>query len=197
MATCGLAAGADKVFDAAEKMLSSDQSISLSRVGCRGYCIVEPMVEVVSPEYHLIFRQVTPGKMEKIIEAARRKDFSSFEKNGRFWHEKESLRPNGTPFLRRDGYGGEIEALSSIPFYRDQRKIVTRNCGLVDPFRIDEAFARDGYRALAKVLKDNDPEGVIKTVTESGLRGRGGAGFPTGRKWSLTRCASGDEKYVS
>ncbi len=203
MATCGLSAGANKVFEAASESMEPQgdevphgDGVGLNRVGCRGYCMVEPMVEVVSPDYHLIFSNVTPEKMEKIVAGATQNDFSPFEGNGQLWQERESLRTDGTPYLTRKGYSPEIPDLSSTPFYQQQRKIITRNCGLIDPFSIEESFAREGYCGLVKVLKANDPENVIQTVLDSGLRGRGGAGFPTGRKWALARSAPGDEKYV-
>jgi NADH:ubiquinone oxidoreductase subunit F (NADH-binding)/(2Fe-2S) ferredoxin len=197
MATCGRSAGANKVFEtASESMESQSGEITLNSVGCRGYCKMEPMVEVVSTDYHLIFNNVTPEKMEKIIAGATQNDFSPFESNGRVWQERESLRTDGTPYLTRKGYSPEIPDLSSTPFYQQQRKIITRNCGLIDPFSIEEALARDGYCALVKVLKANDPENVVQTILDSGLRGRGGGGFPTGRKWALARSAPGDEKYV-
>lgn len=89
-----------------------------------------------------------------------------------------------------------IPALQDVGFFKQQQKIVLRNCGVIDPMNIEEYIARDGYQALAKVLTQMTPEQVIEEVTQSGLRGRGGAGFPTGAKWGFTRKAPGDKKYV-
>ena len=80
--------------------------------------------------------------------------------------------------------------------YKKQERIALKNCGIIDPENIDEYIAFDGYKALEKVLFEMTPEEVIKEVTDSGLRGRGGAGFPTGKKWEFTRIAKGDQKYV-
>ncbi len=79
----------------------------------------------------------------------------------------------------------EAPGLKAIPFFRKQVKIVLRNCGLIDPLKIEEYIARDGYMALAKVLTEMTPDQVIEEVKKSGLRGRGGAGFPTGLKWQF------------
>jgi NADH-quinone oxidoreductase subunit F len=89
-----------------------------------------------------------------------------------------------------------VPALQEIGFFREQTKIVLRNCGVLDPTRIEEYIARDGYQALAKVLTEMTPDAVIDEVKKSGLRGRGGAGFLTGAKWGFTRKAKGDKKYV-
>ncbi|MBI4722880.1 MAG: NADH-quinone oxidoreductase subunit NuoF [Candidatus Stahlbacteria bacterium] len=89
-----------------------------------------------------------------------------------------------------------IEKLHQIPFYRQQRLITLRNRGMIDPDKIEECIARDGYKALAKVLKSMTPEEVIQEIKDSGLRGRGGAGFPTGRKWEVCRAVKGSPKYV-
>ncbi len=94
------------------------------------------------------------------------------------------------------GQESPIPELRSIPFFKDQRLIALRNRGLIDPDRIDEYIARDGYKALAKVLTSMKPEEVIAEISESGLRGRGGAGFPTGRKWESRRKDPRTPKYV-
>ena len=87
-------------------------------------------------------------------------------------------------------------SLHEIGFFQKQVKIVLRNCGVIDPMKIDEYIARDGYAALGKALTEMTPEATIDVVLKSGLRGRGGAGFPTGLKWSFTRKAAGDQKYI-
>ena len=89
-----------------------------------------------------------------------------------------------------------IEKLRDVPFYRDQRLIALWNRGIIDPDQIDEYIARDGYKALAKVLKDMSPEEVVREIKDSGLRGRGGAGFPTGRKWEFCRSNPNTPKYL-
>jgi NADH-quinone oxidoreductase subunit F len=89
-----------------------------------------------------------------------------------------------------------IPELRAIPFFKDQRLIALRNRGMIDPDKIEEYIARDGYKALAKVLTSMSPEDVIETIKQSGLRGRGGAGFPTGSKWEFCRKAKGQPKYV-
>jgi NADH-quinone oxidoreductase subunit F len=89
-----------------------------------------------------------------------------------------------------------VPALRDIGFFKNQEKIVLRNCGLIDPLHIEEYIARDGYQALARALTQMSPDQVVEEIKKSGLRGRGGAGFPTGLKWAFTRKAQGDVKYV-
>lgn len=89
-----------------------------------------------------------------------------------------------------------VKRLDELTFYKKQKRIALQNCGIIDPEEIDEYIAFDGYKALEKVLLEMTPEEVIKEVLDSGLRGRGGAGFPTGKKWEFTRLAKGEQKYV-
>ena len=93
--------------------------------------------------------------------------------------------------------GDEIKSLNEVQFYKKQMRIALRNCGVIDPENIDEYIALDGYKALEKALKEMKPEEVIACVKDSGLRGRGGAGFSTGMKWLFTANAPGEEKYVA
>ncbi len=90
----------------------------------------------------------------------------------------------------------EIPHWDEIPFFRGQKKIVLRNCGLINPLDIDEYIAVGGYQALVRALEMPGPEAVIEEVRKSKLRGRGGAGFPTGNKWALLRKADADLKYI-
>jgi len=89
-----------------------------------------------------------------------------------------------------------VNRLDELNFYKKQKRIALKNCGIIDPEQIDEYIAFDGYKALEQVLTSMSPDEVINEVTESGLRGRGGAGFPTGKKWLFTKQAEGDQKYV-
>jgi len=99
-------------------------------------------------------------------------------------------------FYRDPVTGQAIPCYSDIKFYQKQQRVILRNCGHINPEKIDDYITSGGYRALRKALLDMTPEDVIEEVTKSGLRGRGGAGFPTGRKWQFCRNAPGSEKYV-
>lgn len=91
---------------------------------------------------------------------------------------------------------GSIISLSETNFYKKQLRVALRNCGVIDPENIEEYIARDGYQALAKVVTSMEPDDVILTLNNSGLRGRGGGGFPTGKKWAFAKASESDIKYV-
>ena len=91
---------------------------------------------------------------------------------------------------------GSIKALNETNFYKKQHRVALRNCGVINPEKIEEYIAYDGYEALGKVLTEMTPQDVIDVILKSGLRGRGGAGFPTGRKWQFAKNSPGDKKYV-
>ena len=98
--------------------------------------------------------------------------------------------------LCKDIDGKKVMKLDELNFYKKQKRIALKNCGVINPEEIDEYIAFDGYRALARVLMEMSPDEVIEIVDKSGLRGRGGAGFPTGKKWKATKDAKGETKYV-
>ncbi len=178
-ASC-VSSGCQAVSEALEQALHDlglDKEVQIVRTGCMGSCDLGP-VAVVYPE-GVFYQKLTPEDSRAIA-------------------EEHLLK--GRP-VRRLMYvpseGGEPEAeIEKIPFFSLQQKIVLRNCGEIDPGNIEEYIARDGYEALARVLTEMTPEEVIATVKASGLRGRGGGGFPTGLKWELTAQAPGEVKYV-
>jgi NADH-quinone oxidoreductase subunit F len=145
--------------------------------GCLGPCAVGP-VAVVYPD-GVFYQKLKPEDAAEIVEEHLLK--------GRVVERLVHKVPET---------GEVVPAMNEISFFRGQEKIVLRNCGVIDPTRIEEYIARDGYQALAKVLSGMKPEEVIDIVKRSGLRGRGGAGFPTGLKWEFCRKSQGDTKYV-
>ena len=152
-----------------------DQEIAVVDVGCHGQCARAPVILIEPWDY--LYGGVKPEDVADII---------------------ETTLKHGKPVERLcEGSNGEVvAAMSEVPFYTHQRKEVLKNCGRVDPKRIEDAIARDGYQAAAKALTTMTPEQVIDEVVGAGLRGRGGAGFPTGVKWGFCRKSPGDEKYL-
>ena len=159
------------------------EEVKLVQTGCFGLCALGPIV-IVYPD-GTFYSRVTLDDVKEIVEEHLLK--------GRIV-ERLVYRDQATDEIV------EKEAaslsLSDTNFYKSQKRIVLRNCGVIDPDNIEEYIAMDGYAALGKVLTEMTPEDVIKVVTDSGLRGRGGGGFPTGRKWALCAPNKADQKYV-
>ena len=152
------------------------ENVKVIQTGCFGLCAKGPIV-IIRPE-DVFYAHVKPEDCEEII-------------NTHIVEGKIVER-----LLCQDIDARTIKQLDELNFYKKQERIALKNCGIIDPENIDEYIAFDGYKALEKVLFEMTPEEVIKEVTDSGLRGRGGAGFPTGKKWEFTRIAKGDQKYV-
>lgn len=152
------------------------ENVKVIQTGCFGLCAKGPIV-IIRPE-DVFYAHVKPEDCEEII-------------NTHIVEEKIVER-----LLCQDIDARTVKQLDELNFYKKQERIALKNCGIIDPENIDEYIAFDGYKALEKVLFEMTPEEVIKEVTDSGLRGRGGAGFPTGKKWEFTRIAKGDQKYV-
>lgn len=155
--------------------------VKLVQTGCFGLCALGPVV-IVYPD-GTFYSRVTPEDVKEIVEEHLLK--------GRI---VERLVYNDTGNVA-DEIEGNV-SLGDTAFYKSQNRVVLRNCGVINPENIDEYIAMDGYAALGKVLTEMTPEDVIKCVTDSGLRGRGGGGFPTGRKWALCAPNKAPQKYV-
>lgn len=154
-----------------------DREIMVVETGCHGMCEMGPVV-VIYPE-GAFYCRVTPEDVAEIVEEHLYK--------GRIVTRLLYTVPEDmekVPYYR------------DIPFYSKQHRVVLSNCGYIDPEKIEEYIARDGYMALGKALYEMTPEQVLEEVKKSGLRGRGGAGFPTGLKWEFARKATGDKKYI-
>lgn len=200
MATCGLASGAKETFDTLmEEIEKSRLNVKLGSTGCLGYCQKEPLVDVMKPGWpRLIYQEMNAKKIEKLLDNLARNTIwknsilaKIEEDEFLFFDEKKKYSYQDTE-IDLDG----IPSYSQLPFYNKQLRIATRNCGFIDPDNILEYIATGGYYSLYKVLTEYKPEQVIEEVIRSGLRGRGGGGFPTGRKWLYCRQAKGDVKYV-
>ncbi len=154
-----------------------EDEIRVVLTGCNGFCANGPIM-VVYPE-GIFYQMLTVDDIPHLVE-------EHFLK-GRPVKELMFIPPEKrTP----------VPKMSDIKFFKKQRLIALKNRGLLDPENIDEYIGRDGYKALAKVLTSMTPKETIKEIKDSGLRGRGGAGFPTGKKWEFARKASGKEKYI-
>lgn len=152
------------------------ENVRVIQTGCFGLCAKGPIV-IIRPE-DTFYAMVSPEDCEEII-------------NTHIIEGKKVER-----LLCKDIDGTLVDRLDELNFYKKQQRIALKNCGIINPECIDEYIAFDGYKALEKVLTSMSQDDVINEILESGLRGRGGAGFPTGKKWMFTKMAEGDQKYV-
>lgn len=199
MASCGLATGAREVFDGLSELINgSGNRFSIVPVGCIGFCQREPLVDVLMPQMpRVTFSDVDKEKLVRIYKGLSR---DTIEGGLASWRcDEDDLlvrkvkRRLGKEPLKKDI--AMIKRYEEIPFFKKQVKIALRNCGFINPNSIEEYIARGGYHTLYKVLMEMTEQEVIQQVKLSGLRGRGGAGFPTGRKWEICRGNKSDMKY--
>ena len=169
--SCGLAAGAAAVYEALSAKLDGSEAVSLGVTGCVGACFLEPIVDVYA-EDGTLYRcvRVNAESAETIADAALSGELSKL-----------------APLLISDEDDG---------FLKRQTRIALRNCGVINPERIEDYVGAGGYQALRRCLTELTPEQVIEEIKISGLAGRGGAGFPTWFKWNAARSSPGDEKYL-
>jgi len=189
MGTCGMAAGAQAVYDAfAEEIAAHHLAVDLTPVGCYGYCEKEVLIDIQHPGGPRVFYpNVTPDLAKRLVEHVLVEGKCAADL-ALGW-----LGPDRASFPDPDA---ELPRITDIPFFKPQLKIVLELCGLIDPDSLNAYIANGGYRALSKALRSMTQEEVISEVIASGLRGRGGAGFPTGKKWEFAHKAKGDRKYV-
>ena len=174
------ASQSEKIIENFKQTLASkglDNEVQVVQTGCFGFCEKGPIVKLL-PD-NTFYVQVKPEDVEEII--------NEHIIKGRKVERLLYIDPKTQEHKTDSKHMG---------FYKKQMRIALRNCGFINPENIDEYIAREGYEALAKVLEDNDPQKTIDIIKKSGLRGRGGGGFPTGLKWEIASKNAADQKYM-
>jgi NADH-quinone oxidoreductase subunit F len=176
LGACGIAAGAMDVYEAVKKTVKENNlSVTVERTGCIGMCHHEPLVEIEEKDGgRILLGEMTPEKIAPILQ--------QYVENGRI--DPDNIVA-GTDYVTEND-----------SFFSKQYRIVLSNCGYINPESIDEYREMGGYEGLARATGEMNPEQIIQEILDSGLRGRGGAGFPTGLKWRFTKQAEGSPKYV-
>ncbi|PIS27928.1 MAG: NADH-quinone oxidoreductase subunit F [Candidatus Marinimicrobia bacterium CG08_land_8_20_14_0_20_45_22] len=185
MGTCGLGAGAGKTRAKIDEYLKTNQiEAEIVEVSCIGLCVDEPIVEIQLPgKNRVAFRKITENKVEKLLDTLLKRQTLPAE-NQICQHRSEKSTP-----------WENVIFFDEHPFFAPQTRWVLANCGIIDPNNIDEYIAYGGYRALIKTLRNYTPAEVCDMMEKSGLRGRGVAGFPTGKKWKFALAEKSDQKY--
>ncbi|NJD22840.1 MAG: NADH-quinone oxidoreductase subunit NuoF [Melioribacter sp.] len=174
LGTCGISAGGELVFNKLkEEIKTKNLGIEVNETGCMGMCYEEALVEVVDDNDSFLYSNVTVDKVGRIV--------------------NEHLI-NNKPVIEWIIKSNEVS--KEDDFLKNQKRIVLRNCGVIDPTSIDEYIEHNGYKALEKVLKNFSQQEVIDMIIKSGLRGRGGAGFTTGMKWKFANQEKSEKKYI-
>ncbi|MCP2605800.1 NAD(P)H-dependent oxidoreductase subunit E [Candidatus Aminicenantes bacterium AC-335-O07] len=178
--TCGLARGSDKIIKTFLEELKNrklDDKVELKITGCHGFCEAEPNIVIFPQE--IFYQKLEPKDVKEVI--------SETILGGRIIERLLYFDPHSNQ---------KFTYKKEIPFYQKQKRLLLENNLFIDPNKIEDYIAVGGYTALSKVLTELSPEQVIEIIKKSGLRGRGGAGFPTGKKWEITKKAKIKEKYI-
>ncbi|MBL7903696.1 MAG: 4Fe-4S binding protein [Bacteroidales bacterium] len=183
--TCGMIAGAGETLQSIRNYLSEKAiDAEIVEVGCIGLCSQEPLVDIQLPgKRRISFTKITAPRVESLLDEVLNSALPDGQVLGQYPH----------PHL--EAWEG-VRMLSEMPFFRLQNRIVLSNCGIINPFSIEEYIARGGYKSLTRVLRNYSSEKVCNIIEESGLRGRGGGGFPTGKKWKTALSADADERFL-
>ena len=177
MATCGIAAGAKPLLNLLLEETKDIDKVAVKKTGCIGTCRLEPMIEIYEGKNRTTYVLMNPEKTKRVI--------------------REHIKGGKavTEYTVGAADKENVTSIADISYFKAQKRVVLKNCGTINPEDIDEYIARDGYTALEKALSSMSRTDIINTLLSSGLRGRGGAGFPTGLKWKFTM-AEADQKYV-
>ncbi len=210
-ASCGLGAGAQATMDAIHDARIPEKIGRTSIVGCIGACYAEPLVDLYIPgKGRILYKNVDHDKGQEIMNSAAEgkivedyvfckieNEYSLVEDKVRNLSDFPKDGDIESPFEKDylDKTFEKFPSIDDLDYFEKQKKVVLRNTGYINPEKIEEYIARGGYSALHKALQ-MDPDEIIEEVSESNLRGRGGAGFPTGKKWKLAKEADSDTKYV-
>lgn len=174
LATCGIAAGGMLIYDELKKEIKNNNiEVELKKTGCMGMCYREVLVEVKDDSDSYLYANVTPDKVKQIV-----------------YEHIINKKPVKEWIIKSKDINKEDA------FYKKQKQIVLRNCGIIDPSSIDDYISNNGYKAIQKCLNEYSKMEVIDIIIKSGLRGRGGGGFSTGLKWKFASQAAGNKKYI-
>ncbi|NCA76117.1 MAG: NADH-quinone oxidoreductase subunit F [Alphaproteobacteria bacterium] len=185
MGTCGITAGSEKTYDAIQRYCKNhNPEAEIIRVGCIGMCSSEPLMDVQLPgKTRISFHHVTEDLVEDILNSVFHRSLSTDHVLGQFKSQSQEVWPN-IPFI------------DQLPFFAKQHRIVTRNAGIISPNSIDDYLASGGYKSLYKTVLNYTADKVCDIITQSELRGRGGGGYPTGKKWMMALGTGSDQKYL-
>ena len=195
-ATCEIAAGSDKIHKKLLKLLKDNnlKNIQIKKVGCTGRCSLEPILTIYKNQKFEVYVQVDETKLEEIFTSHILKNLVL----GKYLisHENEQLTETQNILDHQPITHDFFERFKDIPFFNKQTRVALKNCGIIDPLSFDEYVNHFGFQSIAKILDKNDKKNVIDIVTKSKLRGRGGAGFLTGKKWSYITDKSDKTRFI-
>lgn len=183
--TCGLGAGAAATLDAIKQYLKNKNiDAKVIEVGCIGLCTAEPIVDIQIPQKNRIsFQKITSDKVENLLDEVFQQKLNQGNILGQF------INPSNHEW-------NGVSDFYTHPFFAKQKRIVLKNCGLVDPESIEEYIAFGGYADMLKTINNHSSEAVCNMIEKSGLRGRGGGGFSTGKKWKIAQQEKSEQKYL-
>ncbi len=195
LATCGISVGGDSVYDEFDRLIRKRKinNIFLTKTGCIGFCKEEPLVNIKIPNMAIVILHKVEKEDVGLILDALEKGSDNFEKVLCQIDKWEHITSDDFKYGKRFD---NTPLWSELEFFKYQKKLVMRDAGIINPEDIDEYIAVGGYQALYKALNSMKQTDVIDEVKKSGLRGRGGAGFPTGLKWEFVYKEKSDEKYI-